>query len=729
MTKSLNKNINSGYNMDALLEELQNVFNTMVIKYTTKAKEKETEESRKASNEYLSCYKGYATKYTFKNYPEEVLLKAGLTEDEINSFISIDKLSLDKQKAVLNARINYTLQNYEEKNNYYRELIGLPSTEDEEFIFLDFDVYESLGLTDLVPIHKLSDYQIAILEKRGIIDELKNKYPDKKYLWFLGYNKIDLIKARDAKNFAILYVDDSIVNDFLYEELLKNYELVREYNMSVLYNKDLQGYIPYYDNFFALSIMTSTIHRLFTSTFSYLNQYNFYDLRTIKLFYDAYHIPFMEQLPFEYHKSLIKNLNYLMQYKSTNKVLEEIFNVFNNTDMIIYKYYLIKNHKLDENGNPIFKYKIDENGNKVLDKEKMYDLYFQLVDMKEQNLALSFNDLSLRESYEIVTQNDRYWVEDQRLKDKIYSSYHNCIETKYIGVVLMYKLSELLFEAQYCFNLIIDKKEEVKNFTIHISRLFGDADISIFDALILLCALLCKHQGYEGNILCTPTSVSSIYGFNLKEDIQKVINDYSDNEIVDKKLFNYFHSLDINSIDDISTLFLEIKEFKDFLINKISYCETIEEYHIYNELYKTILVTEENIEAFTKTDGTHAKTFKEYLLDSNQLLGEYVELVKDEDISEDIDLVIKMIQNAIPALEHIYSLNNGNPIILDGILKMIMFFKSYTTDVAHFYINYIFKNPVMNYIKFIDKINYMEVDFRLKNYLRFYDTIKIERDK
>ena len=359
----------------------------------------------------------------------------------------------------------------------------------------------------------------------------------------------------------------------------------------------------------------------------------------------------------------------------------------------------------------------------------MYDLYFQMVDMNEQNLALSFNDLSLRESYNIVTENDRYWVEDQRLKDKIYNSYHNCIETKYIGVVLMYKLSELLFETQYCFNLIIDKKNEVKNFNIHISRLFGDTDINIFDALILLCALLCKNEGYEGNILCTPTAVSSIMGLNLKVDIQKIINEYSNNDKIDKNLFTYFHSLDVNSIEDISKLFLEVKEFKDFLIEKISYCTTLEEYEIYNRLYKTILITEENIESFTKTDGTYAKTFKEYLLDSNQLLGEYVELVKKNDISDDIDLIIKIIQTNIPSLQHIYSLNNGNPIILDAILKMIMFFKSYTTDVAHFYINYIFKNPVMNYIKFIDKINYMEVDFRLKNYLRFYDTIKIERDE
>ena len=337
MTKSLSKNINSGYNMDALLEELQNVFNTMVIKYSSKAKASETEDSRKSSNEYIACCKGYANKYTFREYPNEVLESAGLTEIEINSFTSIEKLTPEKQKSVINAHVNYTIKNYEEKNNYYRELIGLPNTSDEEFIFLDFDVYESLGITEIVPIHKLTDYQIAILEKRGIIDELKNKYPNKKYLWFLGYNKIDLIKARDAKNFSILYVDNSIVNEFLYEELLKNYELIREYNMTVLYNKDLQNHIPYYDNFFALSIMVSTIHKLFTSTFSYLNQYNFYDLRTIKLFYDAYHIPFVENLPFEYHKSLIKNLNYLMQYKSTNKVLEEIFNVFNNTDIIIYK--------------------------------------------------------------------------------------------------------------------------------------------------------------------------------------------------------------------------------------------------------------------------------------------------------------------------------------------------------------------------------------------------------
>ena len=100
MAKSLNKNINSGYNMDALLEELQNVFNTMVIKYATKAKEKETEESRKASNEYLSCYKGYATKYTFKNYPEEVFKISNAIEKHNDTKIIL-VVSSDIEKARL----------------------------------------------------------------------------------------------------------------------------------------------------------------------------------------------------------------------------------------------------------------------------------------------------------------------------------------------------------------------------------------------------------------------------------------------------------------------------------------------------------------------------------------------------------------------------------------------------------------------------------------------------
>ena len=73
-------------------------------------------------------------------------------------------------------------------------------------------------------------------------------------------------------------------------------------------------------------------------------------------------------------------LNYLLQYKSTQKSLTDLFYLLNSERLTLYRYYLIKQQKMDENNNPYFVYKEDG----TLDKKAMYDFYFQLVESRNK---------------------------------------------------------------------------------------------------------------------------------------------------------------------------------------------------------------------------------------------------------------------------------------------------------------------------------------------------------
>ena len=53
----------------------------------------------------------------------------------------------------------------------------------------------------------------------------------------------------------------------------------------------------------------------------------------------------------------MKNLNSLLKYKSSDKVLYSICELLGFGDINILKFYLSKVHKMDSNGNPIFLYK------------------------------------------------------------------------------------------------------------------------------------------------------------------------------------------------------------------------------------------------------------------------------------------------------------------------------------------------------------------------------------
>lgn len=698
---------NTGYNLDSVLKDLETVLNNMVIKFTSIANSFEITTTSPTSREeaavYISARKGMSNYLTYPHFDYEVLSKAGFSDTEIQNIRSYRDIPKDRLNTCITLQDEVTIANYVERNEYYRIYMGLPRLDEEEFIFAPDEFYIELGIPK-VPVHELTDTQIGIMEGKGILENIQITNPTKEYLKFLGYYKLDLVVMRESRNFSFLYSVQGKVNDFLYEEFLKIYETTREYFVSILYNKDIANYTPGYDNFMAMAIMISTIERLFNSTFSFITERNFFDLRSMKLFYDAYNVPYIEKLPFDYHKNLTRNLNYLLQNKSTAKCMVEIFKILNSESMGLYRYYLIKQQKMDDHQNPQFIYKLDDDGNPTseLDLENMYEFYFQMVNIEERNLAMAFNDTTMKESYESLTQNDPYWIEDAYLREKLINSNANFLETKYLGVSIMYKMSEILFEVQYALNLITDKKEEVKKLNVQIYKLFTETQFDLFSVLAFLCALVCKKQGFAGNILYDPIKVTSVFGLRLTDEMLKVKDECMKNPLIDPKLKNYLKDLAVNDRDDLNRIMMEIKEFRRLVQFNMYYAKSKPEYDLYEKMMRVILITEENRTAYMKSDGIPADTFLDYLLLEEPKLGNYVRTVLPEDIVDSIDSTITSISQFLPDLEYLFSVNDGNSVIIDAIVKLISFFKSYTTDVARLSMNFLFNNSEDNRIKFID---------------------------
>ena len=715
--------LNDSYNLDGLIKDIETMVGTIVIKYSNIAKTYETAEIKSNAEKYIAALEGKNNIYSYGHFDEDVLHKAGFTDDDILHFNSVFDIPKDKIPLCIQLQDLKTIEEYEEENDYYRQYIGLPSLSDEEFIFAPDIFYDETGI-EFKPVHQFDGNELAVLNSYGFIDQLVEENPDKEYLKFM-MNKIDLVNMRKAKNFTLLYVDNSVTNDFLYEEFTKIYESTREYYMTVAYNSDIANYTPGYDNFIAMEIMVATIQRMFNSTFSFITQRNFYDLKTIKLFYDSYNCPFVEKLPFEYHRILTRNLNYLLQYKSTQKSLSDLFYLLNSERLTLYRYYLIKQQKLDGSNNPLFIYKDDGQGNQVLDKDAMYNFYFQLVEMNQRNLSKAFNELSLQEKYKTITENDQYWIEDKHLRDKLLDSEFNFVETKYLGISILYEMTEILFEMQYSLNLIIDKKEEVKNFTFEIPKLFGTAKFDLFTIVILLQALVCKRQGFKGNILYKPQQIVSIYKLNFKEEMIALRNQLLKDPMVDGEMRTLLADLVIDEESDVNRIFENLRRFREILQNKLVYAKTKEEYYLYFDIYKSTLIAEENNTAFALKDGTQAKTYLEYLEEYVPILANYVKDVEKDDIPNAIESIIVILQSLMPDIDSLFSLNDTNSILIEATLNLIIFLKSYTTDIASFSINYLFSNPMENHIKYIDEISGFSIEMVPKDYIDTrYDNLK-----
>lgn len=131
--------------------------------------------------------------------------------------------------------------------------------------------------------------------------------------------------------------------------------------------------------------------------------------------------------------------------------------------MRIYKYFLVKERKLDEDGNPLKIDKViyDDEGNEIIvpDYEKMYDIYFQSTDIMEPNVILAIENKPNRYHYNEVTDEDVHWWETDELKKELYEREYNFIETKYLGINLMQNLSNLLYDTCYFIHLLVDNKD------------------------------------------------------------------------------------------------------------------------------------------------------------------------------------------------------------------------------------------------------------------------------
>ena len=415
----------------------------------------------------------------------------------------------------------------------------------------------------------------------------------------------------------------------------------------------------------------------------------------------------------------------LIRSKATDKVLYNISNTLMYERIQIYKYYLVKERKLDENEDPIIVYKTvyddDGNASQVPDYEKMYDIYFQSTDILEPNVILAIENKPNRYHYNEVTDDDVYWWETEELKKELYEREYNFIETKYLGINLMHNLTNLLYDTCYFLNLLVDNKDTTTPMETRILNAdamktgtdylyltldrFSSIPISIFDSVVILCALVSKKNGMKGNIIANShAKVLSVLGFNFELDFDLIKETIKKYPRVFKKpeISKYLDLLDIKHVDDIETLYNNFKNFADFCAERIANTENIYEYRAYKTLYKAFTVREETGKAFTMTNGEVAKTYLEYLYDKLPHIAKYIESLHKDKLGVYIEHVIGKLNELIPDIEYLSALNGTNNNIIMALMSLINFFKSYTTDLRNLNVIYIFDDKVTNKIRMVD---------------------------
>lgn len=717
--------------LNLLYKDIRTVVETGTIKYITQSKEFETLESKKESDRYITASMHQDNFGSYVKFEYEALFNAGITDKELIAKYMEDKLLIpyEKREEVLQAQRRLIIKNYVETNNYYRCLAGLPDIDDYYDVYIDEEVCFDFGIDPGTPIHELDDILIAKLENSGYIQQLKESYPEKKYLNYLGANKVDIITARNAMPFSILKFDKYKVSSEFYEDFTRIYEESREYFMSVIYIKDYATRYDMYDNFIAMMIMVMTIQRITAHQFKNAIERDFYDLDVIKLFFEAYNIPFVEKLSVDQYRLLTRNLNNLLRYKSTDKVIFDLCEILGFQSIEVYKLMLVKEHKLDENENPIFKYKevTDDDGvtTTVEDYEEMYDLYFK--ELPIDSIDESTDMLTTTGGvvhYVDVTSADYYWWNDDELLEKIYNTEFNYIETKYMGINIMYQMSKIIFETSYALKMLQDKKDQVEMVMVSIPKI-KDGEVNAFNLVTFILALLSKKNGFKGNIIVEPTKILSVIGFNFEADfkeIRKFINQNSDT--ISPSILRYIENINARNPEEINSLFNNIRGLNEFLTDKMFKSKDIKEYRLYKKLYDTLLISK-NMDSMYTMKNTRAKTYLEYLHYADPFLANKIELAKDEEIGQMLEHAVWSLQSLINDMTNVSFINDDTNSLLEPLQILINFFKSYTVDLSTFNIVYLMNDRYLNTIKVIDQLHTFNksIDGKSNLNLRYSDFI------
>ena len=710
------------YTNETFKSYLMQISNGIVWKHSALAKSYEVNTDPYLVEIYITANRGILNYDVVRAFPRAVLKAIGIPENQIEGCAAdkrqipenMRKFAVDEYQHALTSinpntgRHGYETPDgwvsvYEETNDYYRMLNGLPGINEKEFVYNT----DSRWPTD-IPVHDLPLIDRLEMEDAGVLDKLIKENPDAKYLRYCATKMISVYEARVANRFEILY-RNTVDSTTLEEDFDSVYESCCNLVNSVYYSDAFRKTSVLYENFLAMSILFMTIQ---TMQYHYLSVdviRDFYDTESLKYVYDSYSVPFYNEIPLEYHRKIVKNINKLIGYKGSSQVFFDLFDIFN-TNMSIYTYYLTKVHNFDEHGNPTFKIRKDENGKDMYDKNgdpildpSNYRIAFAKGEIY-QDPALSVADPINKTEYESVTVPDPYWIEDANLQKVLDDTSFNFNETKYIGVQTTFDLIKIAYENAYVFKMIMDNKSLTDKLIIQWPDMAIEA--SIYEVFVYLAALVCKYHGYDGLLSDKLPYTAAVLGYDFKKSATIIKDNINNNQYLrdNTALKEKIRNMVITNTISVNTTFSNMQDIEKMLIDGFINAKTREEFEAYRDLYNTLMTSKLLDEVFTDNNGGVAESFADLLrAQSPDLYARYLS-ISSEDTENELTVLIDKIEELITALKYSpYSLGIESSSLIENLFRILRFFKSAKAEIIGYNVIYKITMRGVNFFKILDE--------------------------
>lgn len=642
---------------------------------------------------------------------------------------------------------NRYIDTYEEVNDYYRMLNGLPNYGEEGINIKDY--YTDAGLdpededdiiiisniegvaaserdNNPIYVHELGTNQLSIATGCGLIDVIKDANSDARYLEYLSDKKIDIYTARLAYNFQILYLPEVDLTE-IRERFKDRYEINRDVVIKTVYSDAMKYGSDYYNEFIIIYILIHTMIDILGSLQEIILRREFIDSRCIKFIFSMYNIPYYEEIPVKYQINLMKNINTLLKFKSTSKNMQDICALFGFENIDIYRYYILKTRNTTDTD-----YYVDES---VDDHEPLDEYTMNFIKVPLGDAAdLYIKDPQNYTSYDSVTNADDYWdgdLDHDKIKREHALEDFSYRKSKYISIDTINDIAKRSYEASYFNGILFDEfildaehstdgseththEQKEKDILISVPYLSTTQSFQLAHLFVLMYDLAYAYYGIESTIQYELDMVLYVLGFNFYDvlnrynaiaedlkskgyDIQKMLD--SDNDDATEPL----HLQDVFEIkassetelvftaENLVDLFNNNMELHSYICEQMFNAQDHEMYDAYETIYDAFMVARYNRDYFSYTDANGDKQYYETLTDflenNAPVLYEYaIEVRNMTDEESRIKRINTLITNISSAIEAI--INDDS--LLDSIFSNLPavsseFVKVYMAKIINFF--------------------------------------------
>lgn len=489
--------------MDEIVYNTQLILKDLTVKNDMLANMYETQETVDSYEIYIMCVNNTVSFDVFP-FTEEIIIayadSIGIVippEVIVGYMNNKNNIPLQMREPLLNFSKKYYIDNFVEKNIYYRSLNGLPPIDQlpEEYIycdshwfpdryinsFIDPD-YERARLESL-QVYELSDREIAILSSNGIIDMLIDKYRTKgirtSYLRHLGARKIDIIDARKAKKWEILYIIRTS-EDLVSDRFTELYTINREMYLRRSYQECFSFDSDYYDELCIIMLISQTFNDMIIEIPEWYIRRDIFDIRSVQYFLESYGVQYFKRIPLKYQIRIVKNLNKLIKYKSSDYGFVDILDIFEVPDTKIYKYFLIKNLAKKD---PELQFVQVEMGD-------IYDDYIK--------------DSNNRTTYDEITYADKYWdgVDSHSYIRNLIMNKDFTIEgTKYYSIDYEVNMGKFDFQTSYFINLLFTNGLNTDDIRMVISSIDPEIEFKLSDLFLLIFCFNLSYYDMDTSVI------------------------------------------------------------------------------------------------------------------------------------------------------------------------------------------------------------------------------------